>query len=79
MHLGFPGDSVVKNLPVNTGATRDSVSIPGSRRAPGRRNSNPPQYSCLDNPHKQRNLVGYSSWDCNESDMTERLSMQVYE
>jgi len=71
MNVGFPGDSVEKNLPVNAGATGDAVSIPGSRRAPGRRNSNPLQYSCLDNPHRQRNLVGYSSWDCNESDTTE--------
>ena len=51
MNVGFPGDSVEKNLPVNAGATGDAVSIPGSRRAPGRRNGNPLQYSCLDNPH----------------------------
>ena len=32
------------------------------------------QYSCLENPHGQRSLVGYSPWDCKESDMTESLS-----
>ncbi|KAB0371349.1 hypothetical protein FD755_017758, partial [Muntiacus reevesi] len=34
-------------------------SIPGSRRSPGRRNDNPLQHSCLENPHGQRSLVGY--------------------
>ena len=71
MNVGFPGDSVVKNLPVNAGATGDAVLIPRSRRAPGRGNGNPLWYSCLDNPQRQRNLAGYSSWNCNESDMTE--------
>ena len=31
-------------------------------------------YSCLENPHGQRNLAGYSPWGCKESDTTERLS-----
>ena len=35
---------------------------------------NPIQYSCLDNPHGQRSLVGYSPWDHIELDMTEQLS-----
>ena len=35
--------------------------------------TNPPQYSCLENPHGQRSLVGYSPWGCNESDMTEAV------
>ena len=34
---GFPGDSVVKNLPANAG---DSGSIPGLRRTPGEENGN---------------------------------------
>ena len=29
------------------------------------------QYSCLENPHGQRSLVGYSPWGHKESDMTE--------
>ena len=45
--LGFPGGSVVKNLPANTG---DAGSIPGSGRSPGGGNGNPLQYSCQDNP-----------------------------
>ena len=29
------------------------------------------QYSCLENPHEQRSLAGYSQWGHKESDMTE--------
>ena len=46
---GFPGGSVVKNPPANTGDTRDAGSIPGWGRSSGRGNGNPLQYSCLEN------------------------------
>ena len=46
---GFPGDTVVKNLPANAGDARDVDLIPGSGRSPGVGNGNPPQYSCLEN------------------------------
>ena len=46
---GFPGGSVVKNLPANAGDTRDVGSIPGSGRSPGVGNGNLLQYSCLGN------------------------------
>ena len=45
--LGFPGGSVVKNLPANAG---DTGSIPGLGRSPGEENCNPLQYSCRENP-----------------------------
>ena len=45
--LGFPDDSVVKNLPANA---EDAGSIPGLGRSPGERNGNPLQNSCLGNP-----------------------------
>ena len=45
-YLGFPGGSVVKNLPATTG---DAGSIPGSGRSPGEGNDNTLQYSCLGN------------------------------
>ena len=45
--LGFPGGSVVKNLPVNAG---NLDLIPGSGRSPREGNGNPLQYSCLGNP-----------------------------
>ena len=44
---GFPGSSVVKNSPANEGDIRDTSSIPGSGRYPGKENGNPLQYSCL--------------------------------
>ena len=45
-------------------------SIPGSG-IPGGGHGNPLQYSCLENPHEQRSLVGYSPWGHKESDTTE--------
>ena len=40
---------MVKNLPVNEGDARDTGSIPGLGRSPGKGNGNPFQYSCLEN------------------------------
>ena len=48
--LGFPGVSVVKNLPANAGDTEDAGSTPGLGRSPGIGNGNPLEYSCLENP-----------------------------
>ena len=47
--MGFPGATVVKNLPADAGDTRDMALIPGSGRSPGEENGNPLQYSCLGN------------------------------
>ena len=47
---GFPGGSVVKNLPANAGDLRDPGSIPGSGRSPGGGRGHTLQYSCLENP-----------------------------
>ena len=44
--VGFPSDSVVKNLSANA---RDLGSIPGSGRCPGIGNGNLLQYSFLEN------------------------------
>ena len=44
-----PGGTVVKNLPVSTGDTREVGLIPGLGRYPGEGNGNPLQYSCLEN------------------------------
>ena len=43
--FGFPGGSVVKNLPANV---RNRGFIPGSGRSPGEGNGSPLQYSCLE-------------------------------
>ena len=47
---GFPGGSMGKNLPANTG---DVGSIPGSGRSPRQGNVNPLQYSCLGRPQTE--------------------------
>ena len=47
--MGFPGGTVVKNLPAKAGDLRDTGSIPGSGRFSGGGNGNPLQYSCLEN------------------------------
>ena len=60
--LGFPSGSEGKELAGDLG------SIPGGGH------DNPLQYSCLENPYGQRNLVGYSPWGHTESDTTEKLS-----
>ena len=62
---------VVKNPPANAGDRRDAGSIPGSGRSPGGGQGNPLQYSCLENPHGQKSLAGYSPWGRTESDTTE--------
>jgi len=48
--LGFPGGTVVKNLPANVGDTIDEGSIPRLGGYPGEGNGHPLQYSCLGNP-----------------------------
>ena len=49
-YQGFPGGTVVKNLPANAGDERDTGLIPGLGRSPGEGRGNPLQYSCLENP-----------------------------
>ena len=48
--MSFPGGLVVKNLPANTGDSRDMDSILGSGRSHREGNGNSLQYSCLENP-----------------------------
>ena len=64
---GFPGDSVVKNPPANVG---DSRLIPGSGRSPGEENSNPLQYSCLENPMEKEASQAIVCGVTKELDMT---------
>ena len=54
MLLCFPGGSDSKESACNAG---DLGSIPGSGRSP-RRQGNPLQYSCLENPLGQREEAG---------------------
>ena len=72
IYMGFPGDTVVKNLPANVGDTRDMGLIPGSGRFPGGENGNPLQCSCLENPMDRGAWwTTYNPLGCRESDMTE--------
>ena len=68
---GFPGGSDDKETACNAGHLG---SIPELGRSPAGEHGNPFQYSCLENPHGQRSMAGYSPWCRKESNMTERLS-----
>ena len=70
-HLDFPGALDCKEFACIVG---DLGSIPGLGKSPGGGYGNPLQYSCLENPHGQRRLVGCNPWGCKESDTTEWLS-----
>ena len=59
----------MKKAPAKTGDITDMSSIPGSAKAPGGGNSNPFQYSCLENPMDRGALK--ASVHSTESDMTE--------
>ena len=56
--LHFPGDSDDKESTCNAG---DLGSIPGLGRSSGGGHGNSLKYSCLENPHGQRSLVGLQS------------------
>ena len=64
--MGFPGGSVLKNLPANAGAMG---LIPGSGRSPGEGNGNPLQYSCLENP------MDGGAWQAAVQGIIEELNM----
>ena len=59
-----PVAQMVKNPPAMRG---DLGLIPGLGRSPGGGDGNPLQNSCLENPHGQRSLAGFSKWYHKES------------
>ena len=65
--------SAISGPPCNAG---NLGSIPGLGRSPGEGKGYPLQYSCLENPHGQRSLVGYSPWGYKKVDMTEQPGTQ---
>ena len=66
---GFPGGTVIKNLPAQAG---DVGSIPGLERSSGGGHGNPLQYSFLPGEsHGQSSLAGYSPRGHKELDTTE--------
>ena len=66
--MGLLGGSDGKESACNAG---ELGSIAGLGRFPGGGLGNPLQYSCLDNPHGQSSLAGYSLWGHKELDTTE--------
>ena len=73
--LGFPGDSVVKNLPAKAGDTRDVGLIPGLGRYPGGGHGNLLQYCCLEKP------MNRGAWRVTVHEVTKswkQLSIYVY-
>ena len=68
---GFPGGSVVKNPPANSG---NLSAIPGSGRAPGEGNGNPLQDSCLGNPMDRGVWWAMVHGVTKESGTTQRLN-----
>ena len=57
---GLPGGTSGKESAYQYTRCMRCGLIPGLGRFPGEGHGNPLQYSHLDNPHGQRNLVGYS-------------------
>ena len=68
--IHFPGGSEDKESTCKVG---DSGSILGLGRSPEEGNGNPLQYSCLEDPLRQRSLVGYSPYSLTELDTIEWL------
>ena len=67
--LGYPLQyswaSLVVQMVKNPPATQETwIQSLGLEDSPGGRHGNPLQYSCLENPHGQRSLVGDSTWGC---------------
>ena len=62
---------MIKNPPPSASKLKDVSLIPGGVRSPGGGHGNPLQCSCLENPHGQRSLEGYSPQGHKKSDTTE--------
>ena len=71
------GASQVAQWVESTCNAGDAGWIPGLGRSPGGGNGNLLQYSCLENPHGQRSLVGYRPWGHKESDTTEAIEHPI--
>ena len=71
-HMGFPGGSVVKNLP----AVQETWVQSLGQEDPFEKESNPLQYSCLENSCGQKSLVGCKQSMDSESNTTEATKQQ---
>ena len=61
MDKGFPGGSVVKNLPA---MQETQIGSQGLGRSPGEGNGNPFPIFLPKKFHGQRSLASYSPWGC---------------
>ena len=77
---GFPGGSVVKNLPAMQETWVQSLgSIPRSGRSPGEGNGSPLQYSCLGNPmDREAWQATVSPWGHKESEHNSVTKQQEF-
>ena len=60
--MGFPGGSVVKNLPTKQEILESQVPSLGQEDTLGEGNGNPLQYSCLENPRTEGPGELQSTW-----------------
>ena len=67
---GFPGGSLVKNPPANAG----NIGL-----IPERREWQPTPVLLPGEFYGQRSLVGYSPWGGKESDITEQLTLSLFQ
>ena len=63
MDRGFPGGTMVRNLPANTGDSRDLRLIPGLGSSLGVGNDNPLEYSHLGNS------MGKGAWQAQSMEL----------
>ena len=66
--VGFPGGASGKEPACQCRRLKDAGLIHGLGRSPGGGHGNSLQSSCLENPHGQRSLAGYSPWGHKEPD-----------
>ena len=59
---GGPGEEPARTAGDVGSAPRSGRSPAEGNGNPAEGNGNPLQYSCLENPHGQRSLTGYSPW-----------------
>ena len=74
---GFPGGSVVKNPPANTGDKTHRFDPSLGGKIPWRKKWQPTRVFLPGEFPGQRSLVGYSSWGHKESGMADRLSRHL--
>ena len=66
LSLGFPGDSVVKNLP----AMQEMQALFLNREVPQEKEMATHSCTLAGKAHGQRSLTSYNPWGCKESDTT---------